>query len=259
MIADGIKAIAELASKSVAGTIKVDCELPNVYYLRGGDGTITRVVAPPPPRNHSADSLKTVTDFANRHPKTAAIWIEEDSVTCLVDEGNHYGGKVSLLLPFSAQFAWLVSASEDWKSKALSQPELVLLLRTLFDGCTSSQDDLLGAARNVRFRSTAESTGVVERGRASVGKSIEQEVSGAKQLPDSVVFSFPVFADKFELRFSIRVAIEINMSTEKFYLIPIPGEVEKVHDYARKRIASSVLSALDEGTEVRERVYFGRP
>jgi hypothetical protein len=258
MIADGIKAITELASKSVSGILECKQEPPGVYYLRQGDGSLHRVIADTQPVSHQADSLKTVVNFANRYAERAAIWIEEDKVTCLIDEkvgGNH----VSIDLPFSEPFQFLQSVAKDWKSKPLTQAELVLHLRTTFYGCLSSSDDLLACARNVRFRTTAESSGAIDRGKASVGKSIEQAVSGTKEMPEATSFAIPLYSDKFGFTAVVDVAIEINMTQERFYIIPIHGEIENAYQEARSAIAEFVLNELDENSPVKDRVYFGRP
>jgi hypothetical protein len=261
MDAAALKEIERIITSANSEIVECDAEPGGVYYVRQGD-KLERVEAKPGPVKHIAQELKTIADFANRHKTTATLWVatgmDGANAKCLMADKPE-GDQACIFLKHSDPFAELTKLQSNWQKMPFKQHDLVLSLRTTFANAIDAKTDLLGCVRSVRFRTQAESSGVIEKGRASVGKSIEQQVSGAREIPEEVVFSVPVYASGHMVYVSVRVAIEVDMGKEQFFLIPLPGEIEKALATARLSIASWVVNQLEEDSPVRDKVYFGAP
>lgn len=258
MIEEGINAIVGLAKQASAAILEAKHEPPGVYYIRDGDGTMKKVKAEVSLRQHAAHDMNTVVEIADRFGETASVWYSFDGVRVLVDDAVRSEMAVLTLKP-SKQFETLAKFDNDgWRNAAMNQAEFVLLLRTTFAKSGPSAG-LLPVIRNLKFRSQMETAGVVQHGKVSVGKAIDQQVSGSMELPETIIFDIPVFESGFHFMAKIEVALEINLAAERFHLIPLPGMIAGAREAACGGIETFLVSSINADGAVRDRVYRGQP
>lgn len=213
--------------------------LPNepkhVYYL---DGEYCQ--ADPQPRGAKAADLTAVVAFASEHQHSSEIWFSRERVTVHLDRETRRD-VVTLPLVLNDQLLTLAKLSRQ--NVAHSQKEFVRLLRIDLAGCPP--EDLLPLVRSLRFRQNAATSGTIEHGRASLGKAVECQLEGRSTIPDRITLTAPVFEGfQRHLRYTVECAIEIDAETEKFYLIPFPGEIESVIRRAEDDIGEQIQRLL---------------
>lgn len=258
MIKEGVEAIVGLAKTAGAGIIEAKGEPPGVYYVRDGDGSLKKVKADVGLRQHAAHDMETVVQLADRFGDKASVWYSFDGVRVLVDDASRNESAFLSLKP-SKQFETLAKFDNDgWRNAAMTQAEFILLLRTTFAKSGPSAG-LLPVIRNLKFRSQMETAGNVQHGKASVGKAIDQQVSGATELPETIIFGIPVFESGFLFMAQIEVALEINLAAERFHLIPLPGMIAGTKQAACDAIGEFLSESIDEEMMVHGQIYRGQP
>lgn len=225
--------------------------------LKQPDGTMGDLEVPPTPRHHRALDLSAITEFAlwsSEQSRRATIWYCRHGVLCVLDDSTRRD-TVRLDLTFSPQLLCL-QGLEQYR-KPMDQRATILLLRTTFAKCLGRAGDLIEIIRGVKFTNNQAGAAVVGHGKSSVGRSIEQEITGTKALPEYVTLEVPVFtAAWLQVKFPVELALEPDPATQTFTLIPLPGEIENAIAAAEALISMRLHDGLD-GAEVP--VYYGVP
>lgn len=258
MIDAGINAIVDLARKAGSQVLECKQEPEGTYYVRQGNGELVKTRADVAPRRHVVHDIETIVQLANRFKDTASVWHNFEGVTVLVDD-NARNESARLALKPSKQFETLAKFDGDgWKNHALTQQELILLLRTTFAKSGPSAG-LLAVVRKLRFRSAVESSAEIKHTRASVGKQVEQQVTGDADLPETTIFDIPVYESGFNVLFKIEVAIDLNLAGERFHLIPLPGQIAAAREHATDAMNRFLLQEIGKDGAVHDRIYRGQP
>lgn len=259
MLQEAIEYVVNEARKSKdARVIEVRHEPDGVYYLQKPDGTVERIMAEASHRRHTAMDLSAVVEFFQENKSQAArIWYSRDRVVCVLDDDTRRES-VTLNLELSPQIKRLQQL-EGTSGGSMDQRAIVLMLRTTFRRCLGRTDNLLGLLRSIRFSGVSTGEGVVEHGKSSIGKTLQQELKAASELPEYVTLDVPVFthpslAIKF---FPIECALEPDAAECKFKLLPLPGEIERAVADGETMIAQLIGIAV--GDEGMERVHYGKP
>jgi hypothetical protein len=134
------------------------------------------------------------------------------------------------------------------------QADFVRLLRITFAGCLGPAGNLLEIVRKIQFRVNQAGRSEVQHGKASIGKSLEAELTGAGALPEEVVFQVPIFESGFQDLEMVGCALEVDPQTETFQLIPYPRSIEEALSVAEERLGAELTASL-EGV----RVFHGVP
>lgn len=253
MLKELYEAIGQQAVKALApAALYPDREPDHIYWTRAADGTLDYHEADPEPRQHQAGDLSAVIAFAQRFSVAAAVWYDRDGVVCITDDDRRRD-RVALPLAPSPQLA-TVKAMEP--KKPFDQRELILLLRTTFADCLGCCPGFVDLLRTVKFKSKTDGESTVKHGQRSVGKAIEQQIEGTAELPEYVELLVPVFGSGFAANATVRLALDPDPTTEKFWLIPLPGTIEDAFAYAEDRIGDRLRDALKESDVP---VYYGDP
>jgi hypothetical protein len=229
------------------------------YYTVGEDGEMTLRVPAYPADTHEADDLDTVAAVAERWKDGGgfvSVWYDRAAAQAVGAIDGERPRTCVLSLNPSPQLAQLA----EWRNRGrvmVPQKELVVLLRTLFDGCWANTPTLLTAVRSLRTSKAAEVNSQIERGRVSLGKSMVAEMSGVGAIPEEVRFVVPVFTGAAaQARAEVRVAVDPDPETEQFTLIVLPEEIERAYWLGEERLRV-LLEDLLEGSEIP--LYHGRP
>lgn len=254
-----IEKIGSLAVKANSGAriLQAPGEPPGVYYLVDESGQLQKVTADAPMANYKAYDLTTLAKLAEIK-SDPQLWYNRAGVTLHFDEDDRRE-KAHLSLANSDQFDQLCQWS-DAEGAALSQQELILLLRTTLRDTLAAHPGLLDKVRRVDIKKAQEATGIVQTAKVSMSRSMVAEASGADGLPDPLTFDVPVFSSPiFPARAKARAAFELDPQTERFKIVILPGEIERAYVDAEEFIRSRLLSALTDADAKDVPVYYGEP
>lgn len=243
---------------------------PKIVPLHGHDKTIIQkgetyevVDLPPDHRRHVAHDLTAVVAFALRYDETQeecdaeraanpSVWYDRTQVTCLLDDSDRRD-QIALTLRYTPQMSFFIGL-DSGDLKGFEQFDLILKLRTLLKPCLS--DDLFAASlRRLDWGVKTNVTGETAHGKASVGKSIRTEVSGAAAIPEYVTFRMPVWAAGYDATAEVECAIELDAQTCRVKLIPIPGCIEGELQRAEAELGGRLRADLGKDAAI----YYGRP
>jgi hypothetical protein len=217
------------------------------------DGEVTAVEIPPPNRQSHVASVDDLCAAVKAYgkPNEASIWINTGEVVAVLDDTDRRE-RVTMHLRKNAAYAKLLYLASN---PTISQGELINLLRMELRDI-SCRTTLLEAVRKIKFSSFTEGHSDLGQGRESLGKSIENKVSGASELPEDLLITTPMFDNPGERdeSFTIELLFEVMASDSKFRIKPVPASLENAADNALQKIRSEIVEQL-EGV----RVFFGTP
>lgn len=254
MLKEFVEAISAQAVK--AASLKIVAVAPepsHVYYTQDADGTATMHEAQPVPRAHVALSLQAVVAFAKANDD-AAIWYSRDKVVCLLDDSTRRDCVV-LLLSFSSQLKLLNELEKT--RKPYKQADFIKLLRINLGNCMTNNGNLLDNIRRLKWESGQAVNTNIGHGKASIGRSIQAEVTGEAPIPDYALVTAPIWDNGFTYAANVKCALEVDAPTESFQLIPLPQEIEAAVVSGEERILRDLQALLGEGSTTP--LYYGSP
>lgn len=234
--------------------IPIPGQVPHITHLAMPDGTMVAVYAEPPYRDHQAFDLATLCEWAKRtEADDPFVWYSRDGVVLFLEDGNRRD-KVQLELHTSQQLEKLekIEASRP----AFDQKGLINLLRIDFRDCLQMCGNLVDVIRKVKFRQAQTGEAEIQHGKSSVGRALMSELTGQGSIPETITLPLPVFKGNFPCPATVDCALEIDSATEKFWLIPFPGEIERAYLSAEAAIALELGDRLaDTGVPI----FYGQP
>lgn len=263
MIAEAIKALAELATKSAAPQ-KIESGDPRkIIYVVNGEYHELATVSNP--RDHKAGSLDDLIAVANRFaelgPGLPVVWYDSDAVVLVLDDmtgdsaEGHRLEKVTLPLVVSDVFARLVALRANPPAAWMEQKPFERLLRVELSG-TLEPGVLLNQVRRIVWTNSSKATVAVGRQAESLGREISSKAdTDGKDLPEVVRLMAPVYKTAGEReRLAINCSVEIEPAECKLQLLPLPDELERVRQVAIASIGERLAAGLT-GVPA----YYGRP
>lgn len=201
-------------------------EPAHVYYLVYPNGTAERVEAEPPPRRHEAGDLMTVCRFAAEFAEAneVELWYSRDGVVAVLD-GHARRDTVTMPLSLSAQLLALLQTSAGGadQGRGMARQEFLRLLRVRLAGAAPG-----GAAES--FRRLEE--------RAAAGEGLLEELT--LEVP-----AWEGFQEE-SVRLEVRCVMEAGAAADRFWLTPLPGQIEAGLCEAERRLGSLVRCVLAE-------------
>lgn len=256
MLRELFEAIGTQAVKAaVPTTLRPDAEPKHVYYLRTAGGTLEHHEASPEPRQHRAGDIATIARLGSLlDGPTPVIWYSRVGVTLLIDDDTRRD-RVHLPFEFSPQMTLLqaMEKSQQWSNQAT----FLSLLRVKLAGSMGHHPSLIPSLRKIKFKQTAEGGSEIVQAKASVGKSISAELSGAEPLPDELTLCLPVFNGRQE-RATILCSLDIDPEKQLFSLTPMAGEIEEAVRQAEAKVREVIAQEM-EVVSLECPVYYGTP
>lgn len=192
------------------------------------------VLHEPARRNHADCDLETLVDLAWRYAPHSSIWVGLDRVRMFTDDEQRRD-VAALSLDQSTPMNWL-----GCLPAALPQRDLIHVLRTLLrDALIDAGQGLVQALRKVTWEREENRASEIGRGKASIGKSMREEIKGMDLVPEYVTFTVPVW-DGLPYQARIEVALDPDESNQTFRLTPLPG-----HNHAAGLLAAAAQLKRD--------------
>lgn len=213
-------------------------------------GVLTDRAVPPPLRNHIVRSVADITAASQRWNDSPVLWIDKDKLVLVTNDADR---REFVTLPLEETRLYQTLCGLE--GKELDQQDLIHLLRFDLRDATGLET-MLAAVRNLRFRSGESGQSNLQHGNESLGMSVEAEVTGAGDLPETLLIGTPVFSNPGESVFSaeIELGLEINSRRRLFYLSPMPGSLEDAMHNAVENIRERVLEEIADLP-----IFYGSP
>lgn len=198
-------------------------------------------------RSHNVATVDDLITAVGKWDANPVVWIGRDSIVLVIDDDERRD-RVTLALERSQVF----TAATSLKSP-FSQVDMIRLLRTTFRNAINCRD-VLANIRNLKFRNLSEGSVSIQHGNESLGRQINNEVSGADKVPESIVLPLNVYANRGETDVIVNIEFDIEIDAEKglFHVKPMPDAIDSAVSEAiqsiRDRIESAVKAAVLEGS-----------
>lgn len=217
--------VEKLVRDSVRTTVLSGTPEPEGYYmLVGPDGEARKCTAEP---KRFRATLSTPDELAKYAMDAAAntfrvekphFYVEEAGAAFVFSSQSRLDIAVCPLT-ISEPYEWLKSEA----GHALSQRDLIRVLRIVFRGCLANSD-LLALIRNLKFDRTTDGSGDIQHGRESMGRQLTAQVKGLNAIPEEFALDVPVW-NNFGKKQRVCCALEIDPQAETFTITPYPVEL----------------------------------
>lgn len=214
------------------------------------NGTLVPYDIHPGVRCHRVDSVcDIIRAIARWGSDASSVWICSQQVLLILDDADRRD-RIAMPLLESATFTRLKKCQG-----AIDQAALIRLLRVEFRNAVN-QPEVLTAVRKIRFRSLSAGETSIQHGNESLGQQVENEVSGAGDIPEVLAVETNVFSNPGEGEYLVTVGLdlEIDAKAQRFMLRPIPDEIERLTAAALSDIRERISEAIDDS-----RIFFGTP
>lgn len=244
--------IQETAVKAAGAGVVSGVQLRNAKLIHH-DATLVEFKDGLPRRAHHASDLDSlaaiVTDYGDNDNST--VWHQSNSVVAVLDARDESYRDDTV--------HWALTESTKWNAlvKMAPQPRIHadfvrFLVQNLRDELDFAAPGLLGILRNLKFRTGDEQAGDVKQGRESMGRQIDAEVSGAGDLPETVLINVRRWAS-LEYVATVECLLVLDVQERKLSLRPLADQLEIAENGAQGWLHAQLTQA------VQCPVYFGTP
>lgn len=196
-------------------------------------------------------TVRTINDFAAAVIRWAkadesSLWVASDAVTLICDDEWRID-RIKMPLHFSEGYKIV---SDYQSAKVIDQKNLVALLRTKLAQYMTDDGKLLSLVRRLKWAASDMGHSTIMGGAASLGRSVEKELSGldGEELPESFEVEVPIWrAPIADFRELIRVDITIDFDSQRFRLEVSADSIEAALLSAQERLRTAIAAALPEG------------
>lgn len=239
MLKEFAELLVNLGKAQKVGSVTTIPGIDSAAYLHNPDGTLQTIELPVPPRGHKVRGLEDIVDAATTwkaDDSNAVIWINPKAVMLVLDDDDRRKNIIVCPLETHPQFdtvAALHGRSYDNKS-------LIRILRFDLKGCWQ-YPELISHLARVEWGSNSKTVQNAERGRESMGRSVDEAVSNVDKLPEELIVRVPVFKThgaKFQA--DIKCSIEPDLNNQVFRFEPFPAEVDNAIDVALHQVEDAL-------------------
>ncbi len=249
----------QAAEKTFRSEILTSAELPGMpstmFAKRDADGTMEFESFPMGPDAHKAKDIETLVKVAHdRGVNSPEIWCAGNEVKLIFDPNKRDEIKVTYTTtePFELLQYWAKMA----QGVALTQPELIQILRTKLAGCYDAHAGLLTTVRNVNTKRLQDSNSDQQRTKVSISRSVINEATGLDALPEALNLDVPIHQER-KYRTSVQCAFEFDVQIEKFKIFVLPGEIVTAQLEADGNIKNEIEDAM-KNLDVEYPIYHGQ-
>lgn len=241
MLKEALEFLAKtITTGNAAKVLPIPGDGRKVYVDQAGE--LRGLDIPPSVRGHLVETVTDLVAAAERWGKEGVIFINSDAVTLVTDDSDR---RDTVILPLRKSHAFQTLERLD-KTPSLDQVQFIRLLRIDLQGA-ANRADLLTAVRKIKFRQSSAGESNVQHGSESLGRTIENEVSGAGNIPEQLAVTCSVFANPGldEIEHSVMCDLEIVATESKFRFRPLPDELADVQSAALAEIHGQLMDKLD--------------
>jgi hypothetical protein len=223
------------------------------------NGELKEIDVPPPNRKHTFRRLADLIDMANLYGNNdghPAVWHDQNQVVLLIDDTDR---RDTAVFPLDATAKLRKMMHLEKEQPMMTQKQLVRLLRVDFE----LEAAKVAIFRRIDWSSNTTGQGTVERGRESLGRTIEEQVKGAQEIPESIVIPIELYRNLGEDEvYNLRCLVDFDIQDSLIQIIPAPGEIDHalhLHQMnIRERLEKGLLVESEKDVSAIQ-IYFGTP
>lgn len=250
MLQEAIQLIQDTAVDAKDAAIVAIPGVDNAVLISQGGKSTERTI-PPPRRKHESNDIESFVEVIRNCGDKPSVWHNHTQVVALLNDAERRD-TVTLNLVESKLFKSLQFKDGQ---RSFSQRELINFLRISLAGCVPP--DLVSTLRTLNFRSAAKTDSTVEHAKDSLGRSVEQAVTGASDLPEEFLATIPVYANVLpDHRAGILVAVDVDFENQKFVLSVVGDGIMDAITEAQGVLSTKLTDLFDD---VDQSVYYGKP
>lgn len=154
----------------------------------------------------------------------------------------------TLALPITPQLNCLLNSAPSHRS----QKEFYKLLRIDLHDVLPPDSTLPAKVQKIRWQDVGESGGEVSHGKESIDRAVRQAIQGTDAIPETITVSLRLFQcpDLRDCK-PVVCAIDIDVESKRFALIPLPMQIQDVMDAVIDEIAAHITEKVkDAGVPV---------
>ncbi len=181
-------------------------------------------------RMHNANNVES---FVGYEGENSVIWHSGNRAFMIVDdEDEQRRDSVAWNLKESSKFVSL--ATQAMKPRE-HKPFVKFVVKNLRDEFERDVPGLLGTIRNLKFATSDETEADIQHGRASMGRKIEQSVTGATELPETIALNVRRWAG-LEIFVEIESLLAVDMDNRTLAIEPLSDSVAQAELDAHKQL-----------------------
>lgn len=261
MLAELHRQIEDLAKRaSGAKVIEVpDNNLGVARVYNPVDGTITDFKRLPPNRNHKLSTIASFADAFRRYAEgeDPSVWVSLASVTCILNDAGDDFRQHRLTLPVAV--SPLFATVEDLPEE---QKELLQAIRHDLKPAEITPDTFELAIANLRWETTDVAEGQYGTVKSTMGRQINAEVKGEKDIPPEIEVQFEPFPElsaEFQaagVRSTVKIVCSVHMvpADREIVVRPYPGQIGMAQADAVELLRQVIAKAIES-----ESVFAGTP
>ena len=245
------EAIQEIQDKAVkaSGTHELPAKSDREERVLLPNGEVLVIEKDHPPRDHVVHDIDSLSAFV-ADQKDVVVWHDNAFVIAVLNDPTFRDSRVSMPLPIHPTFTALANcAGKDFGQRALID-FLRLNLKKEIDAAVPG---FISALRDVKIVQNTSGDANLQHGRESMGKRIEQSVSGVDALPEDFILNVPLWLH-LDASVKVECALVIDTASSTFKCGPKPGAIEQAKVQGQKWLGVQLESACDGAV-----VYFGSP
>lgn len=238
-----------IATHHAAKVLSVGGDGRKVYVDQAGK--IETIDVEPALRAHKVASLDDLIAAAKRWNANPTLWVSDTAIVLMPDDTDRRD-KVTLALEKSAAYRRLEALE---KCPDLNQLEMLRTLRIDLAG-TANRANLITVIRSLKWKQSSSGNVDVQQGKESLGKQIENEVTGAGEIPEAVIVACAVYSNPGESakRYPVACDLEVVPADQAFRFRPVADELRNVLTLAQGDMVAALRTALPSVP-----VFFGTP
>ncbi len=127
---------------------------------------------------------------------------------------------------------------------SLSQADLVHVLRVDWRGHVI-EPDFLAAVRSIKFRRAVSGYSDIQQGKESLGRDVENEVTGAAAIAETIHLQLPVYSNRdLDAEFPVAVDVDVDPQNERFRLSTVGDEMVQIEAAAGAKVRDQLVQMI---------------
>lgn len=265
MFAELHKQIEDLAKRaSGAKEVQINDNNPAVAHVyNAADGKIVEYDRKPPNRSHT---LSTIASYADAYQRYAAlgepsVWVSLKSVVCVINDSDDEFRQHRLTLPVSVSPLFATVNSLPGEQEALLQA-----IRHDLKPAQIAPDTFELAIANLKWQTTDTAEGQYGTVKSTMGRSINAEVKGEKDIPPEIEVTFEPFPElckefqKYGVPSTVTVVCSVHMvpADREIIVKPYPGQIGMAQAEAVELLRRVIAEAVGDDVSA-SHVFAGTP
>ena len=237
MLKEALSYLIDIGEEREAQRVNSETDRKSKYLLPNGKVV---EIEHDSPRRSIALSLDTLAPF---DVEGAEVWYSADGVT-LVQNPRLYGDNaVHMELKPTAAFEFLCCG--NWMDQKA-------FIRSIRSHCRREMEaaspGLIGSLESLRFAVQSVTEGTVKNTKESLGKSIESEVTGAGQLPESISIRMQRW-NQFVFEQEVELFLDVDMANCKLRWSPVKSSLLEAEDRWMLDLSGAVEEVCPDSTK----------